>query len=236
MELNNVKIAICLSGVPRFERFTSWIKKIIQKHETKIFLSYWQPHDDFLIHSNTPSIRTPYELDINEYIFPEAETFYRTFSWDMYKPEFEEKLKQCPPESLWARRDLGVASMFFMIKQAQEMCECYKEQNNYDFDIVIRSRMDVFFKQGKFDYDFSRFDVKNAIYIPDYNLAPINDHFAIMNYENSKIYSRVYDNFVPLVLAATHWPEQMLIKQLNGIKLIEIDFVGITRFVGGPQD
>ena len=84
-----MRIAICISGVPRGGHFTTWIKKIAERYETKIFVSYWLPHDDFLVHSNTPSIRTPYILDHATYQVDKAETFYSQHLWEDMKPVFQ---------------------------------------------------------------------------------------------------------------------------------------------------
>jgi hypothetical protein len=226
-----MKVAICISGVPRNGYYTTWIKKIAQKYETKIFVSYWLPHDDFLVHSNTPSIRNSYILDHSTYQIPNCETFYTQHLWEDMKPVFEDMLKQIRPEHLWARRDLGVASMFYMIKMANEMRKEYETSNNNGFDIVIRTRMDIFIKVGAFDYDLSKFDIKNKIYVPDYNLAPINDHFAIMSPENADKYCSVYDNFVETANIVNHWAEKMLMYRTQGVQMEMINFVGLPRFI-----
>jgi hypothetical protein len=226
-----MRIAICISGVPRGGHFTTWIKKIAERYETKIFVSYWLPHDDFLVHSNTPSIRTPYILDHATYQVDKAETFYSQHLWEDMKPVFQDMVSQIKPEHLWARTDLGVASMFYMIKMVNEMRKEYETVNNYAFDVVIRSRMDTFVKVGAFDYDFSKFDIKNKIYSPDYNLAPINDHFAIMSPENADKYSSVYDNFVETANLVNHWAEKMLMHRIQGVETEMINFIGLPRFV-----
>jgi hypothetical protein len=229
-------VAICLSGVPRNTYFPTWIGKICEKYNTKVFVNYWLPHQDFLQHSNTPGPRDAYILDENIYRYPNSESFFTTNNWSEMKPTFEDLYSQVE-HGQRVRSDLGVISMFYSLYRAQLMAEEYEKNNKIEFGIVIRSRMDTFVKQGKWDYDLSKFDVNNTLYYPDYNVNTCNDHWGLSSSQIMRVYGRVYENLVELTRKAGYWPERMLAAQLgSNIECKLVDFIGLPRFVGGPME
>jgi hypothetical protein len=226
-----MKVAICISGIPRNLYYTTWIKKLSQKYNVKVFVNYWCPHEDFLQHSNTPGPRDSYQFDEETYRFQNVESFFSHNDWEEMKPEFEAIYNSIDLSAKIYRRDLGIISMFYSMMKAQDLCNEYEEKN-VPFDYVIRSRMDVFIRGGKFDYDLSKFDVDKKIYYPDYNHHYMNDHFAIMSSDTAKIYGNAYKETANLANTVQYWPERMLAHHLekNGVELNILDFVGMHRF------
>lgn len=229
-------VAVCISGVPRNCYFPTWVGKICQKYNTKVFVNYWKPHADFLQHSNTPGPRDAYVLDENIYKYPNTESFFSQNDWDEMKPVFEDIFSKVELGQR-VRNDLGVISMFYSLYQAQLMAEKYEQEHKIVFGVVIRSRMDTFVKAGQWDYDLTKFDLNNTLYYPDYNVNTCNDHWGFSSSEIMKKYGRVYENIVELTKKSGYWPERMLAAQLGPeIKCKTIDFVGLPRFVGGPME
>ena len=231
-----MNVAICISGVPRNSYFPTWVGKLCSKYNTKVFVNYWLPHDDFLTHSNTPSPRNAFVLDENIYRYPNAETFFTTNNWDEKKPEFQEIFDKIPVGAR-IRNDLGVISMYYSIYRAQLMAEEYEANNNMEFDVIIRTRMECYVKIGKWDYDLSKFDLNDCLYHPDYNVNYCNDHWGIGNRKIMAKYGRVYENILPLVNKVAYYPERMLVEQLGeNVKLEMIDFIGFPRFISVPGE
>lgn len=231
-----MNLAICVSGVPRNTYFPVWIGKLCEKYNTKVFVNYWTPHEDFLVHSNTPGPRHSYTLDENIYKYPNSESFFTTNDWNERKPIFEEIFSkvECGHR---VRSDLGVISMFYSLYKAQLMAEEYEHNNNLEFDVVIRTRMDTFVKKGVWDYDLTKFNVENTLYYPDYNVNTCNDHWGLSSSRIMRSYGRVYENIIELTKRVGYWPERMLAAQLGDeIECKTIDFVGLPRFVSAEME
>jgi hypothetical protein len=229
-------VAVCVSGVPRNSYYPRWIGKLGERYNTKVFINYWQPHDDFLVHSNTPAPRNGYVLDESIYKYPNSETFFTVNDWNYMKPEFQKIFDQIPVGAR-IRNDLGVISMFYGIYRAQLMAEEYEKQNNIRFGIVFRTRMDTYVKVGKWDYDLTKFDVNSTLYHPDYNVNYCNDHWGFSNGDIMEKYGRVYENILPLVNKVAYYPERMVVEQLGPeVELKMVDFVGLPRFIGGEGE
>lgn len=67
-------------------------------------------------------------------------------------------------------------------------CLNYENQNNFTYDLVVRSRFDIFLKE-KIDYNLVKSQIlENEVFIPEFGppVSHFNDMFAIMN-SDSKI-------------------------------------------------
>jgi hypothetical protein len=232
------KIALCISGVPREHFNVGLLSRLQNNHHVTVFMHYWQPEVDLLAHKNN-RIHSPHPdafiqhggnyacgykvFDPNYYAINGAEVHVQSDVFADKKPYFEELFKQINPARLDARQDLGVLSMFYSIQVANNMREEYERDQGVLFDCVMRTRFEADFA-CEYAFDLENFDL-NKIYWPNYNIAPINDHFAFSNRENMTIYSNTFNNIVEFSNSDSYWPEKILLRTLGSIPTEQINFI-----------
>jgi hypothetical protein len=120
---------------------------------------------------------------------------------NLYKPKkyiFEPPKKFLLEEFTGANFELikpqNVLSMFYSIEQANNLKKEYEKENNFVYDIVIRSRTDIILQN--FNLDLNTLDNKIYYYGLNQfmfnNIAICNDQFAIGSSEYMNIYSSLY--------------------------------------------
>lgn len=92
----------------------------------------------------------------------------------------------------------GYMQMLYGMKKCNEMRLKYEESNGFQYDRVVRSRLDVRYFD-KLPPDFDDYDIENYIHIPDFHCwsvvqgAGYNDRFAVGDRDNMSIYLTEYD-------------------------------------------
>ena len=92
----------------------------------------------------------------------------------------------------------GYMQMLYAMKKCNEMRLQYEKKNNFKYDRIIRSRLDVKYF-NELPSDFDDYDIENYIYIPDFHCwgvvqgAGYNDRFAVSNRNSMSIYLSEYD-------------------------------------------
>jgi len=93
----------------------------------------------------------------------------------------------------------GLMQMLHGMKKCNDMRKDYENKNNFKYDRIIRSRLDVrYFNPLPSDID--QYDIDNFVYIPDFHCWSCvkgngyNDRFAIGNRENMDIYLSEFDS------------------------------------------
>jgi hypothetical protein len=92
----------------------------------------------------------------------------------------------------------GYMQMLYGMKQCNEMRKAFEERNGFQYDRVIRSRLDVKYF-NKIPDDLDEYDLDNYIYVPDFHCwsvvqgAGYNDRFAVGNRNSMSIYLSEYD-------------------------------------------
>lgn len=106
--------------------------------------------------------------------------------------------------------------MYLNRKYVFEVFEKYIEETQETYDIVISTRLDVFYDSPIY-LDSFQFDTSTTVYIPEqYDYGGINDQLAIGKFDGMKIYMNVYDNIEYLLkLGVTVHPETILLHHLN---------------------
>jgi len=190
-----MKIALCLSGQPRYLEigFDALFKNFISKYNVDVFAHIW--FDEKLIDTNI------------DFCIP----YNRSHKWEkdadkkvieLYKPKktFFEPPKQFSLEPFkGANFELiapnNVLSMFYSIKQANNLKCAYENENNFEYDLVIRARTDLILQNN---LNFSLID-KNKIYYYGLgqtmfdNISICNDQFALGSSKLMNIYSGLFD-------------------------------------------
>ncbi|MDG2409676.1 MAG: hypothetical protein P8M53_11760 [Pirellulales bacterium] len=92
----------------------------------------------------------------------------------------------------------GYMQMLYAMKKCNEMRKDYEEDNNFKYDRIIRSRLDVRYFD-KMPEDFETYDIDNFLYTPDFHCWSVvqgaghNDRFAVGNSTLMDIYLSEYD-------------------------------------------
>jgi hypothetical protein len=212
-----LKVALCLSGQPRFhngESYNSLKREIIDKYNTDTFIHCWvSKNQNFVYPFATWS--TIKELKISTNIVEDLKKLYNPVSI----------LKEEPREFSVLNNDNylsnNMPSMFYSLKKADELRQRYNE--NYDF--VIRARTDTLLNSLP---DLNNLD-KNTIYIPDNCGNPVlfNDNFSIAGgniadkmynvFDNIIIYSEEGLDYSPEKMWTSHlFQTGVQIKKING--------------------
>lgn len=185
-----MKIAICLSGMLRnFENtFPRFKKFVIDQHKPDVF---------FAGYPNSLGI----EECKNKFI-----DFYKpkNFIFNEYTQEFRNKI--CNDEQKYANFCRNETKINNFLSQAYNIKICdllrqeYEKQNNFEYDVVVRCRTDVFYYKS-FDEEQLNLAKLGYVLIPtewDFKeVTPyaVSDSFAMTNSKNMTKYSTLY-NFI----------------------------------------
>jgi len=238
-----MKIGICFSGLPRGEYYPYWVDNFSKKYDCTVFVNYWKYNKDIHNHSYAASNGFSFmeeNFDEGWYRFENAETVFSHNDWDSIKPILAQRLSQVEPRYYGVFGNLNPQSMYYSIQQSYKLLEEYEKAHNTHFDVVIRSRFDVYVVDG-FDYNISNLEFKDDIvYTPGWNLTPINDCWGIGARKPMHLYSNLYDHMIDYMIEATNHPEMQLQHhfKLNKIEIKHIDFVMHHRIDAGkvPQN
>ena len=195
-----MKSCILLSGQIRDAEkwFPSIKKNLIDVYDADVFISTWIP--DLSIETNT-SIEKLVEL--YKPIGLEIENFEET-KYDLTRI-IESVNFIYPPET----KPLNVLSMYYKIMKANNLKKLHEINYNFNYDVVIRSRMDLHFVH-ECSYLIPN---EETILIPkgwDWRNG-LNDLFAIGGTDAMNYYSDLFLNFEKII-SETGWlhPESLL--------------------------
>lgn len=232
-----MKIALCLSGETRnFQKnFLNLKQYIIDPYNVDIFIHTWSYRGD----KNAPKYYF-LNYDHNEYnkYLNEDNTTHATELLKTYKPKqclieypdknlFIDQLEHSQQNSKnWWFNGL---MMYYSIFKSNELKIRYEENRKVKYDIVIRSRMDLYFEYLSFDNTFEDCIDNNTIYLPPnenidrkfnsemkviyeqygHKYMP-NDQFAYGTSEAMNYYSSIYTKFIENIDYAPHHGEGAL--------------------------
>jgi hypothetical protein len=187
-----MKIAICLSGQPRY--LEDGILQIYQNITSKY------KDVDFFVHTwwNDEMAGKPMQLSTKL-------NYGRSYTWDkdtinkikfVYNPklmtyESQKDFNIYPDVNYELCSPISPYSMFYSIREANNLKSKWENDNNFKYDLVIRCRFDIEFK--KFNLDLDVID-NNKMYIYSMGNGFPNDQFAISSSNNMDYYSNLYDN------------------------------------------
>lgn len=194
--MSEMKIALCLSGQPRyFKSGYEQIKKVIlDVYDVDCFVhTWWDSSFENTQMEFSPQLtygrkyvweKDTLELIKNLYspkkILSEKQIEFKTFDWCNYG--------LCTP--------MNLHSMFYSIMMSNNLKKKYEESENFKYDVVIRCRFDINFKNYKLNLNTIDLDRLNAFTIRPSPLGYpiINDQFAVSSSQIMDIYSDVYTN------------------------------------------
>jgi len=202
-----MRIAICLSGQPRTPEIGfKFIKKYLidpnKEHQIDFFLHAW--YDEKEIGKAWDSAQ-PYPEGKNGYI----KTGTDKFLLNSYKPlkyiiEHQKDFSNhtISFNSHFSAKQNILASFFYSMNKSSELKKEYEKENNFKYDMVIRTRYDLAYMKpvdfsqfkpnldkiivpAKFQTDQDNFNNKNK---------PMVDIFAASTSENMDIFCDIYNN------------------------------------------
>jgi len=211
-----MKIALCLSGQSRIISLAldSLQSDLIEPNQCDVFIHTWYNKNKERIENDHDS-----ELYSNDY----------TILLQQLKPKsilIEEQIDFTNyykiPDWCCNCTAQKTQSMFYSIKQSNELKKQYEIKNNFQYDYVIRCRLDCWFRSS---LNVSVFD-KNHIHASNkVHGSGLNDFFAIGNSKNMDKYSSVFDNLEYLSSICQFNSELLLAEnlKLNNVPVITYD-------------
>lgn len=200
-----MRIALCLSGQPRFIKLGyQFIKKYLldNNNNIDIFLHAWY---------NPLDVDKPYnsaQLYSSGHVgYVEKDT--DLFLVDNFKPkkyiiepqiDFSEYSKNLPNHQN-AKKEI-MCSIFYSIFKSNELKKKYELENNFNYDLVVRTRYDLAYFDNINFFDYM--DNLNKIHVlknyqEDQDMFnsscnPMPDIFSFSNSKNMDIFSSVFPN------------------------------------------
>lgn len=212
-----MRIALCLSGIPRAKHCHDFVQRISKYYQTNLFIFYWGDGEGIRKHSFLG--RETFSFNPESYRLPGVDLEYKKDMFSSHINEFQASYDQIDLDKR-GRKDLGIFGMTYAIYQANHMREQYERKNNMVFDCVFRIRFESGFRPTNDWLDF--FDIKgydlNYLWIPDINVelhTGMNDQFAFSNSHIMSFYSRIYSHVIALSNKATHSPETIFHEYLS---------------------
>lgn len=86
-------------------------------------------------------------------------------------------------------------SMFYTMKESLRLKQEYEKENNFKYDLVIRTRFDISLETF---IEPEQYSLKQGVYSPDVcsNPAVISDWFNFSDSDTIDLYSEIYDNLL----------------------------------------
>ena len=207
-----MRVAVCFSGQPRFleEGHKTIYRNLIKPFNADVFVHTWFDKDKIGQHYDG-SLWNFQQTDI---IKPDTDKKIL----DLYKPikyviepqrEFkynssfyEEKLSK--GQSIYASH-----SMFYSLKQSNNLKRKFESENNFKYDCVVRARFDlkIFSKVDYSKYDLSKINYRHA----NPEVPVIDDQFGFANSAVMDIYSAVYKNIFEYFTKVNKYSNEMFL-------------------------
>lgn len=219
-----MKVAVCVSGIPRHKRCNNFLQRIGSWYETVVFVNYWEHDPNIVNHQYKGGLNGKFPVHFHPTSFRSSlyEYHYTSQSFEKMIPYFTQLHSQILPHAQ-DRHDIGVFGMFYSILKSHEMRKEYEKKNNMKFDVVVRARFESGFRNEEginSILDLYAFDLR-CLWIPDVNInaeAGMNDQVAFSNGENMDIYMTAFNRIVPLSNRFKHSPEWIAHYNTEAIK------------------
>jgi hypothetical protein len=186
-----MKIALCLSGQPRLlERgYNQLYIPLKTKYNVDVFVHTWFDRD---------RVNIPYQGRRGSYPCDEntLQTIMKLYSPIIMHHE-PQKIFDTPTDAIYESCiPNSVYSLFYSMMICNNLKSFYEKTNNFEYDIVIRSRFDIVFANA-FSMNLEKLNLEKInLYEARHPILKNipNDQFAIGNSKNMNQYSNVYSN------------------------------------------
>tara|TARA_S200002703_G_scaffold55791_1_gene48369 strand:- start:7836 stop:8630 length:795 start_codon:yes stop_codon:yes gene_type:complete len=216
-----MKVAVCYSGYLRIleKTFYNIKNSVLNNHDVDYFIHTWD-NDSYLSEINfakkilKPKIflkETPKTFERNPYSFINCSLTEEKYLDQLEKSGEDKIFTPIPSEKNNFKFDKSaevvkfkyyssyphdVLSQYYSIYKSIQLKKIYEQQNNFEYDCVIRIRSDFICDS----IDIENFDL-NQINLPNCPIhrgtdLTVNDHFAFSSSKNMDIYSECF-LFIP---------------------------------------
>jgi hypothetical protein len=175
-----MKIALCLSGLPRFysEAYSFIYEALIEPNNADVFLHTWT--NDKCVESEIINMYKP-----KKYLIESQRKFENT---DMdHNVMLSSYARYYTKENFTSM----IYSSWYSVQQANLLKEQYRLENNFTYDYVIRARFDTIFnkkvKCEEYNSDVINISCRD---LPVNDM--IDDRFAFSSNNNMNIYSNIF--------------------------------------------
>lgn len=185
-----MRVALCLSGLPRFLQQTAayWHRSIVAPYRADVFAHTWLTDN---------SIQNSLVKDLVGQLYRPCAAQFE------FIPQFDTRSFV---DRIWPHRITPSAqfSQFLGIKRAQQLRQTWEQQHNFLYDIVVRARYDWYLHSVNFEknpcVNVARTPtLDNHKFVYDQTpLVGISDQFAYGNSEVMNIYAGIVDNISSL--------------------------------------
>lgn len=200
-----MEVALCLSGQLRSIDLVleNLLKNIIVPNKSDVFCHTWHKYDN----SKYCNFYNPSD---NEY------TYYGEYSFE----NIQKIIKNLNPISFEFEYPFiqeNTKSMFYSIMKSNDLLNSYKKYKNKKYDVVIRSRYDIFFES---ELNLDDID-ENTVYLSfrPGGCGGVNDCFAYGKPDVMELYSNLYDEYENTDRIKQLCPEGVLFEYLNNKKI-----------------
>jgi hypothetical protein len=203
-----MKVALCLSGHFRsYERVYPILKQsIIDPYHSDVFIATWDSvgfdgvrgdHQFMNLKLNEESLRTLFSPK-KMFIEPQKK-------WDTSKYQVIHNIGLRNPEIIFG--------MFYGIFAANKLKSEFEQENNFKYDVVIRSRADLFFESILPANELKEASENNHVYVPKFgNYNGLNDQFAFGCSDSMNLYCDTYPNLDKFYDEGCKWHSETMVK------------------------
>lgn len=189
-----MKIALCLSGQLRFLQ-QGYVENIfpfiLQGNDIDVFIHTWAIDDEqdgkSYINGGGFAMGSP----VNKSYMLEALNLYRPVKY-LIQQQIPFENGKYPERTMPGIKSHNLFSMFYSIYKSNQLKTEYEKENNFTYDIVVRSRFDI-----KLDNKLDFTKDTSLLYMPFNCFDPSNcivDSVGYSNSMNMNIYADTFNN------------------------------------------
>lgn len=189
-----MKIALCLSGQPRFieEGYNQLYEHLLSKYSIDCFIHCWWSSDMANVNMNTLGMSNPtgrsyiFKSDTIDYL----NNHYKPVGFSYEPQKYFNLIHGVNFEQ--PNKTISIQSMWYSVKESNRLKLNYEKLHNFKYDIVIRSRTDIILNKCL----LNKMTENRCVYTSTVgkNMDFPNDQFAVSDSLSSDYYSSLYDN------------------------------------------
>lgn len=250
-----MKVAICLSGQPRnikigYKFIDKYLLQPNNDHEIDVFAHCWyNPEDVGKPYTSAQQYAEGHvgvtQKDADVYLIEKLKPKKHIIEKEINFKEYSKNFKSHPN----AKQDV-MSSIFYSIHTCNKLKTEYEVENNFSYDVVVRTRYDLaYFSPIKFSDYSSTLDKITVLenYQKDQDLynsinLPMPDIFSFSNSHNMDIFCSVYPNMevinkkLDVPFAERYLGEWVRVQNKIDLNLIDKKVVILHRMPGVPKN
>ena len=190
-----MKIALCLSGQPRFldEGYAQIYKHLLSKYSVDCFIHTWWSDDMVGKNINVMGVPDPHN---RSYVFPHntLDILFKHYDPIAFVYEPQKNFLLIEGVNFEKLNSTSVQSMWYSIKMANQLKTEHEKINGFVYDIVIRCRTDIIIDR----LVLANLTKSNCVYTASVGAERDfpNDQLAVSSSSGMNYYASLYDNLI----------------------------------------